>query len=168
MKRLLIYISGIGRIDRRWIFLGLGLAVALPLFAPPMMRAQPSEETKAFHSYLDRVIGREKPLLISVNFGPQTVAEMEPIAKVVMHQVFAARKKVVFLTFLPESAALLRSYLREMQAEYSLTYGEDYVFLGYATTYHVAIYSMGKSMDEYFHADDRGTALGDIPLMAGV
>lgn len=168
MGRLTEILARTTRIDRRWIFLVLTLATVLPFLSPIRFSARPSEETLRFQAGMKRVVASDKPVLFCLDYGTQTLAEMEPIALALMHELFAAKKKVVFLTLFPEGAALLRRYLAAMEVEHHLRYGEDYVFLGYATAYTLAIYNMGTSIEEYFKADDRGTPTRDIPLMRNV
>lgn len=157
-------LTRLDQLDRRIVFLLLGLAVALPFVVKLDMRAEPSPKTRQFAAALDRAIATGKPLLIGVDFGPQTMAEMEPILLSVMEQAFAARAKLVFLTFLPEAAAQMRGYLGRAEKQHGLVYGRDYVFLGYASAYTIAISSLGTSLRSYFHSDDRGTPLDDLPL----
>lgn len=156
------------RIDRRIVFLLIAIVVTIPLLVPVSFKVIPSEETLRFARAIDKAIQSPKPIMVEIVFGTQTMAEMEPIAMAVMHRLFHERKKAVFLTLEPTSAALIRRYLATMEQKYGLTYGEDYVFLGFASAYTVAIYSMGTSIEKYFHADDRGTPLSEIPLMKGV
>jgi hypothetical protein len=75
---------------------------------------------------------------------------------------------VIFLTTYETAAAYTRRYLAIMEKKYDLTYGVDYVFLGYAAAYTVAMYKMGTSIEEVYHEDDRGTPTAEIPLMKGI
>ncbi|MCP4674735.1 MAG: hypothetical protein GY854_04315 [Deltaproteobacteria bacterium] len=164
-RNLLVKMS---EIDRRYIFVTMAVVVILPFFSPIQFKVKPSEETLRFDRALDVAIASRKPIMVGVDYGPQTMAELEPILLAVMHKLFHKGKKVVFLTFNPETTALMHRYLPEMEKQYGLVYGEDYVFLGVAAAYHTAIYALGSSIEEYFHEDDRGTPIGDIPLMKDV
>ncbi len=164
-RNLLVSMS---EIDRRYIFVTMAVVVVLPFFSPVQFQVKPSEETLRFDRELDAAIASRKPIMVGVDYGPQTMAELEPILLSVMHKLFHKGKKVVFLTFNPETTTLMHRYLPEMEKKYGLTYGEDYVFLGVAAAFHTAIYALGSSIEEYFHEDDRGTPIGDIPLMKNV
>ena len=146
----------------------MALAVAVPFLTPIAFKAKPSDETVKFDKALERAIESPKPIMIGIDFGPQTMAELEPIALAVMHKVFHSRKKAIFFTLYPESAALIRRYLTSMSELYDIEYGKDYAFLGYASAFTVAIYTMGTSIEDFFHADDRGVPLSEIPLMQEV
>jgi hypothetical protein len=168
MGRVLDIIVRVSRLDRRWVFGVIALAVILPFVAPLAISATPSEQTRRFDEGLEQAIAAEGPILIGVDFGPQTMAEMEPVLMAILHRVFSAEKPAVFLTFLPEAASPMREYLARMEERYDLEYGKDYVFLGYATAYAYTIYGMGTSIADYFHTDDRGTPLADLPLTANL
>ncbi len=143
----------------------LALAVLLPFFAPISVRPKAGPQTERFLRALNAAVERQGPLLICVDYGPQTMAEMEPILVAVMHRVFAVKKPVVFMTLLPEAAAPTRRLLEDMAAKYGLEYGADYAFLGYASAFTMAINAMGTSIEDYFHKDDRGIRLENLPIM---
>ena len=155
-------------LDRRIVFAAIAVVVVLPFLSPVALRAVPSPETRQFDAAVERAVRAGKPLLIDVEFGPQTVAEMEPMLLALMDRVFAAKCDVVFLTFLPEAASPMRRYLERAERQHGLRYGEDYVFLGYASAYAYTMYGMGTSMEAYFHTDDRGAPIGTLPLMRRV
>ena len=161
-------LAKLSRLDRRAVFAAIAVVVVLPFLSPFDLRATPSEATLAFDAALEKAIASGRPLLIDVDFGPQTVAEMEPMLLAVLDRAFAARCKVVLLTFMTEASSPLRRYLEKMEARYGLEYGVDYVFLGYASAYAYTMYGMGTSIGAYFHSDDRGTKLADLPIMRGV
>jgi hypothetical protein len=154
-----------GTLDRRYVYLAMAFAVVLPFLAPLNFSVKPGEQTLRFDKALDKAIASDRPIMVGVDFGPQTMAEMEPILLDVMYKLFHHKKKVVFLTFLPEASGLMHRYFAKMEKTYGLVYGTDYVYLGFIQSYFVAIYSMGTSIKNYVRADDRGTAIEKIPLM---
>jgi hypothetical protein len=167
-ERLLAAAARLSVLDRRWVFLAILLAVALPFLVPVPFRAATGEQTRRFDRELGELIADPRPLLIGVDFGPQTMAELDPVLLGVLHRVFAARKRAVFLTFLPEAAAPLRAHLAAMEARYGLVYGRDYAFLGYASSYAYTMYGMGESIRDYFHRDDRQIPYEDLAVLRGV
>ncbi|MBN2530168.1 MAG: hypothetical protein JXR76_27500 [Deltaproteobacteria bacterium] len=155
-------------LDRRIIFAAIFVAVALPFFVPVRFVATPGEETIQFDTALQNALSSPKPILVDVDFGPQTMAEMEPMLMALLHRIFKSGHKVIFLSFMPEATSPLRNYLAEMEKTYHLTYGIDYVFLGYASAYAYTMYGLGNSFSAYFHSDDRGTPIDALPLMKKV
>lgn len=168
MARVRERLAGMSRIDRRYIFLVLAAAVVVPFLFPVTLEVQPSVETRRFARALDEAIAAPGPIVVELAYGNQTVSELEPIALALMHKLFHAKKPVIFLTVYETAAAFTRQYLARMEEEYGLTYGEDYVFLGYAAAWTVAMYKLGTSFEEVYHEDDRGIPLRDLPIMKGV
>ena len=165
LRHKLAKMSGL---DRRYIFLVMGLAVILPFLVPLDFSATPGEQTLIFEAALDEAIAAEGPIFMELAYGNQTMSEMEPIALAVMHHLFSSEKKVVFFTLYETAAAFTRRYLAELEPVYGLTYGKDYVFLGFASAFTTAMYNMGNSIEEVYHEDDRGTPIRDLPLMQGI
>jgi hypothetical protein len=161
-------LAGMSRIDRRFIYLILAVAVTVPFIFPVSFEVQPSVETRRFARALDEAIREPGPIVVELAYGNQTVSELEPIALAVMRKLFHEKKQVIFLTVYETAAAFTRQYLAEMEKEYDLTYGEDYVFLGYAAAWTVAMYKLGTSFEEVYHEDDRGIPLKDLPIMNGI
>lgn len=155
----------LARLDRRWVYAAIAAVVVLPFLTSFDMRAKPSPETRRFDAALERALRSDRPLVVDVDFGPQTAAEMEPMLLALLDRTFTAGRDVVFLTFLPEAASPMRRHIEHFEKKYSLTYGIDYVFLGYASAYAYTMHGMGTSTGAYFHTDDRGTPIGEIPLM---
>ncbi|HUT76228.1 MAG TPA: hypothetical protein VM285_00985, partial [Polyangia bacterium] len=132
--RILAAAARLSGLDRRWVFLAILLAVTLPFLVPVEFRAAAGEQTRRFDRELGGMISDPRPLLIGVDFGPQTMAELDPVLLGVLHRVFSAKKKAILLTFMPEAAAPLRGHLAAMERRYGLSYGRDYAFLGYASS----------------------------------
>lgn len=163
--RVIQMVANSVHLDRRYVFLAIFIAVGVPFFLPFSFTAIPQEETLQFDDALTQALGSVKPILIDVDFGPQTMAEMEPMLLAVLHRVFQSGQKAIFITFMTEAATPLRNYLANMEKEYDLAYGEDYVFLGYASAYAYTMYGLGESFGSFFHRDDQGTEIEKLPLM---
>ncbi len=166
--KLSVALQKLNALDRRWIFIGVFVAVAVPFFIPVSFVAEPTPTTLTFDRALGEALNRNQPIVLDVDFGPQTMAEMEPLLQAVLHRVFQSKRPVILLTFMTESAAPLRTVLARMEQTYQLRYGQDYVFLGYASAYAYTMHGLGTSFGNYFHADDRGTPIEKLPLMKNV
>ena len=155
-------------IDRRYIFAAIFIAVALPFFLPISFKAEPGTETIKFDNALTGIISQNRPVVVDVDFGPQTMAEMEPMLLALLNRLFTSKTKVIFITFMTEAASPVRSYLALMEKKYNLKYGKDYVFLGYASAYAYTMNGLNNSFKAYFHFDDRGNPIDNLPIMKSV
>jgi len=156
------------QIDRRWIFLAIGIAVTIPFFLPLGL---PVVVTPPVQSLYDAVEGLEpgsSPLLLSIDYAPATLPELEPMSMAIMRHCFRNDVKVVVMTLHPAGYGLAERALLAAAEEFDLTYGEDYAFLGFQPGVSAVILGMGINIRNVFPEDAYGTPLDDMPLMQGV
>jgi hypothetical protein len=154
-------------IDRRIIFLSIGLAVALPLLWPIGFPVQVSEETRSFYREIEAL----KPgdvILLSFDYEGDVMAEVDPMAVAVMKHAFSKDLKVVALTTYAGGIGLAERILGEAARTYGKTYGEDYVFLGYNPDWSGTILRLGESFKETYPTDQHGRSTRTLPLMQRV
>jgi hypothetical protein len=156
------------QIDRRWIFLAIGIAVTIPFFLPLGL---PVIVTPPVQTLYDAVEGLEpgsSPLLLSIDYAPATLPELEPMSMAIMRHCFNNDVSVVVMTLNPAGYGLAERALIAAAEEFDRTYGEDYVFLGFQPGISAVILGMGINIRNVFPADAYGTPLDDLPLMQGV
>jgi hypothetical protein len=154
-------------IDRRIIFLSIGLAVALPLLWPLGFPVQISQETRSFHRELES-LKQGDVILLSIDYEGDVMAEVDPMAIAVMKHAFSKDLKVVALTTYAGGTGIAERILNEAAKTYGKTYGEDFVFLGYNPDWSGTILRLGESFKATYPTDQHGRKTADIPLMKGV
>ncbi len=153
-------------LDRRVIYAVLVAAVIVPFYCPLGFRVIPTEGPRRFYDAVDRAARSGKPVLVSVDFGPDTEAENGQMLRGVLDHVFSRHGRVVAVTFQPTGGGIAERYLAE--AGRGRVYGRDYVFLGYKPSPANVMLNLGRSFRLDFATDGRGTSLDRLPLMAGV
>lgn len=156
------------QIDRRWIFLAIGIAVTIPFFLPLGL---PVIVTPPVQTLYDAVEGLEpgsSPLLLSIDYAPATLPELEPMSMAIMRHCFSNDVNVVVMTLNPAGYGLAERALIAAAEEFDRTYGEDYAFLGFQPGISAVILGMGINIRNVFPADAYGAPLDDLPLMQGV
>jgi len=154
-------------IDRRIIFLSIGLAVAIPILVPIGIPVQVSQETRIFYNEMEAL----KPgdvILLSFDYEGDVMAEVDPMAVAVMKQAFSKDVKVVALTTYAGGTGIAERILGEAAHQYGKTYGLDYVFLGYNPDWSGTILRLGESFKATYPTDQYGKSTGEIPLMKQV
>jgi len=154
-------------IDRRVIFLCIGLAVAIPILVPIGFPVQVSQETKSFYNEMAAL----KPgdvILLSFDYEGDVMAEVDPMAVAVMKQAFSSNVKVVALTTYAGGTGIAERILNEAARQYGKIYGIDYVFLGYNPDWSGTILRLGESFKATYPTDQYGKSTGEIPLMKQV
>ncbi len=154
-------------IDRRIIFLSVGLSVALPLLWPLGFPVQVSEETRSFYREMEG-LKPDDVILLSIDYEGDVMAEVDPMAIAVMKHAFSKDLKVVALTTYAGGTGIAERILSEAARTYGKTYGEDYVFLGYNPDWSGTILRLGESFKATYPTDQHGRSTSEIPLMKRV
>ena len=156
------------QIDRRWIFLAIGIAVTVPFFLPLGLPVVVTPPVQNLHDAVEELEPNSNPLLLSIDYAPATLPELEPMAMAIMRHCFRNDVNVVVMTLHPAGYGLAERALLAAAEEFDLTYGEDYAFLGFQPGTSAVILGMGINIRNVFPEDAYGAPLDDLPLMQGV
>lgn len=161
------------KIDRRWIYLVIWLVVMIPLLFPFKIQPQPSSTVEKLFTYID-TMPENKALAISVDFTPDTRAELQPMVVALMRHAFAIKRRVGILTITVYGLGLAEEAIRQVTAEFnahaqnhadSIIYGEDYVFWGWTTPALTIMLGMGERIANVFPVDYYGNKTESLPIM---
>jgi hypothetical protein len=161
------FMARIARMDRRIIFLMLALALVLPLLFPVKLPVRVTPEVRKVYDMVDDLEPGDV-ILIDMDYGPDTMAELEPMAYSLMRHVFDRGARFVTTCLSATGVSLVESEIRHIAEEKGKTYGKDYVFLGYRPYPASVILSMGQNMRQSFPIDFYNNPLDSLPLMRGV
>jgi hypothetical protein len=156
------------RLDRRWIFLIMGLLVLIPLLFPLALPLYVSPPVKGFHDAIDR-IRNGSTVLMSCDYDPGAKPELVPMTKTALRQLFDKNCKVIITVLWDGGPGLVDATLREVAAQYpAKQYGVDYVNLGYKEGREAVMVLMGQGVANAFPKDYRGNNTRTLPLMSRV
>jgi hypothetical protein len=155
-------------LDRRWIFLGVGLLVIIPLvFGFHIAPVTPGSQAKGFYNEIQG-LPEGSTVLLAGDFDPGTIAENYPMHLAAARHLMRRNLKIIAVELYPGGPPLADQALRTAGAEYHKQEGIDYVNLGYKTGNEVVMSSMGTSIPATFPVDRRGISVSQIPVMKGV
>lgn len=163
-------------LDRRFIYLTLGLAVIIPIIFKLVLPIRVSEPVRAAYEAIDR-LPEGSTIMISIDYDASSEPELQPMLLSVLRQCFAKRHKVVLLgqwaLGLPFGEIGLNTVASEFNQRVagpadSIIYGRDYVNLGYRPGYRALMVGLGREIRDFFAADYRGTPLDSLPLMRSI
>ncbi|MGC9512108.1 MAG: hypothetical protein ACP5D8_00565 [Fidelibacterota bacterium] len=164
------FLQNLDKLDRRIIFLIIGLVVLFPLLVPLNLPVEPTGLTRdafeAIHNLPD-----DATVLISFEYGPSTKPEIHPMAVSVLRHFFARGYKVVVMCLWPDGLFMAREALDEVLNDErfrDLVYGVDYVNLGYRPGNEAVIKGITKSFAANFTVDSKQTDISEIPLMNAI
>ena len=168
MDKISDYILKAGTIDRRWIFLIIGLAVLLPLFFPLGLPIRATIATQKVYDAVEALEENSK-VLVSFEYGPSTKPEIHPMAIGLLRHLFTNEHKVYVTCLWPDGQFMADEALDEVaKEEFDLTYGEDYVILGFRPGNEAVVKGMVSNIRKLYTTDARGTLVDNIPLMKNI
>ncbi len=154
-------------IDRRWIYLVMGIVVFVPLLFDMGLPVFVTQEVESVFDRLES-LPPGTVVMIPCEYDPATMAELRPMAHAIFRHCFAKDLKIISTSLQIEGVTLVKDDLELIAAEYGKKYGEDYVFLGYKPYPAIVILNMGENFRKPFPKDYFGTGLDDLPMMKGV
>lgn len=162
------FLAKVSSLDRRWIFLMIGLSVALPLIFPFSQAVKISPHVEGVYEALEE-LEPGSLILCSFEYGPSTLPEVHPMSRALLNYLFDHGHKVIITCLWPDGLFMSQDILAEIgEQRPDLVYGEDYVNLGYKPGNEVVIKAITGSFGATFPVDTRGQALSNIPIMEGV
>lgn len=154
-------------IDRRIIFILVALAVIIPTFLKVSFPITVSDPTRQIYNYIE-ALPPKSTVLIAFNYGPSSLAELEPMAAAVLRHCFKKELRVIGMTLFPDGATLGDEVIKDIAEEIGAVNGEDYVYLGYRPGRVQVLLGMGTSIESVFESDYAKTPLTEIPMMADI
>lgn len=157
------------KLDRRWIFLIMGLLVLGPLLFPLSLPLFVSPPVRGFERAI-AAIPDGSTVLMSCDYDPGAIPEMVPMTKTAVRQLLDKRCKIVVTVLWNGGPALVDRTIREViESEYpDRQYGVDYVNLGYKAGNEAVMVLMGQGIANAFPRDFRGSDVRSMPIMRRV
>ncbi len=159
-------------VERRVVFLYIGIAVTLPLFMSLSQKVLISPEVQSVLTSFEELSPGAK-VLLSFDYDPPSAPELQPMAEACLYYCFEHDLKVIIMGLWPQGPMQANLALREVLNDERIKsknpqYGVDYVNLGYQSGNEFVIQRMGSEFRSMFPTDIRGTRYEDIPLVKNV
>jgi hypothetical protein len=152
--------------DRRWIFLGMGLSILLPMLFPIELPFRVDERVRSAYTAVEE-LPAGSTVFISADFDPASRPELEPFFRANLHQLFRKDVRVVAATLWASAPPLVLPILEEIAAAHGKEYGKDWCFLGFKDGKELAIKALGENIPKTFPNDAKGTPTGELEVMRG-
>jgi hypothetical protein len=155
-------------LDRRIIFIFIGLAIAIPLFFPVNLDFSITQPVQSFYDAIENLPTGSK-VLVSCDYDPGSMPELYPMNVAVFYHLMSRNLKIITMQLWPAGTPLAQSAMSEVLKDFpNKKYGEDWVNLGFKEGREVVMVSMGTSIPKTFPTDYQGRKLEDLPIMQGV
>ncbi|WP_139228212.1 hypothetical protein [Planctomicrobium piriforme] len=156
-------------LDRRWIFLMMGLAVGVPILFDLQFPETATQMTKNVYDAIEE-LPRGSRVLMAWDYDPSTEGELGPMATEFTRHCCERGHKLYYLTLVPVGPQMIeKSIDTVIRTNFpAYTYGEDYVNLGYKSGYEGVIKVIVTNLRGLYTTDARGTNIDQIPMCKDV
>lgn len=155
------------KIDRRIIFLVIGLCTLLPLLYPVGLPIKISPEVRGVYDHIESLPERSV-FLLSIDFDPASKPELYPQAIALLHHAFRKNLRVVTMTLWVSGTGMADQIVTQVAKEMGKEYGTDYAFLGWSPGGNAVIINMGQDLSSAFPSDYGGRRTKELPVLNGV
>lgn len=162
------------RIDRRIVFLLVGLSVLIPLIFPFRIKTNVMPPTQKLYDTIEEINPESQGILIAADYDPQTMPELQPMFVALLRHSFARRIPVLVMSSYIQGPGLAKQGLDQVTKEFnekartnkdSVIYGRDYVFLGFPPLWLAAVLRMGSDISQAFPADYYKNRTASLEMM---
>ena len=159
----------LGSLDRRIIFIIVGLSVLIPLLKPEWidLPIRPTPESQIVFDEINKLNAGDK-ILLSFEYGPSTKTEIHPRAIAILKHLYAKNIQVYGFALWPDGNFMSTEAFSEVSDDYDKKYGVDYVNLGYKPGGEAVIKGIASDIRTLYTVDLQGTSINDIPMMKDV
>jgi len=168
LKELLVKL---GSIDRRIIFLLIGLSVLIPLIKPNWVQLplKIDNNTKVVFDSISSLKDGDK-VLLSFEYGASTKPEVHPMAVALLKHLFSKGVKVYIVSLWPEGPIMATLAMEEIIDSnlFSIIEGKDYVMFDYKVGGSIVIKNIADDFRGIYKQDYNGISIDELDIMKGV
>lgn len=158
----------LANIDRRYIFLLVGLCVLIPLLLPFGLPTYTTKHAQNLFNEIDSIPPDGPALLLAIDFAPSTAPELMPMARAILRHCFAKNIRVLVLALYAQYTGMAEMALASVIDEYDVKNGEDYVYLMFVPGYYAVMLSIGEDIHRTFPEDFYGNPIDSLPMMRDI
>ena len=157
------------KIDRRILFLLIAAAVIIPLVRPLGLPTAVTPHAQHLFDAVDRIPPRTKPVLLSMDYGPNVMPELQPMSMAVVRHCLARKIPIIVMTLDPNGVGLAEDALHRAALEYpDVKEGVDYALAGFKVGGYLVMISIGQDFQTTFPTDAAGHPSKEVPILTNI
>ncbi|MCB5253286.1 MAG: hypothetical protein RBR69_06745 [Candidatus Cloacimonadaceae bacterium] len=158
------------KLDRRWIYIVVALAIIIPLMIPYNSDNVTTPPTENLYQMIDSFAGREdRAILMSFYHDAATMPELFPMEVAILRHCFERNVKVFTLTWFPAGAPIIDYAINTVKEEFpDIQSGVDYCNFGYKPQAFAMVLGMGDNIANTMNTDAEGRKLENLEIMRGI
>jgi|TARA_B110000467_G_C18333726_1_gene495590 hypothetical protein len=166
LKKIFI---ALGSMDRRFIFLLVGLSVLLPKLYPDFftLPIKASSHSQRVFDEID-ALKEDSKILVSFEYGPSTKPEIHPSAIALLNHLFSKDIKVYAVALWPDGNFMATEAFSQVADKFGKIYGVDYVNLGYKPGGEAVVKGLASDIRTMYTVDLLGNDIDSIEMMKDV
>ncbi len=159
----------LGSLDRRVIFLIVGLSVIVPLVKPEWVSlpVRPKPHSQIVFDELNKLEQGDR-VLLSFEYGPSTMPEIHPMSIAMLNHLFSKDVKIYATALWADGNFMSTDAFSEIAPHYEKEYGIDYVNLGYKPGNEAVVKGIASDIRALYTVDLKGNPINEIPMMKEV
>ena len=154
-------------IDRRIIFLVIGVCTLLPLLYPVGLAIRVSSEVRGVHDYIES-LPEGSVFLLSMDYDPASKPALYPQAVALLRHAFRKNLRVIGMTLWLPGTGLAEQVMTQVAREMGKVSGKDYVFLGWSPGSGSLIINMGQDLYKAFPTDYYNQPTRELAVLKGI
>lgn len=156
-------------LDRRWIFLLMFLAVAIPILFQLRFPEKPTGLAQNVFDEIEK-LDEGDPILLAFDFDPGSEGELGPMATAFTRHAAEKKLKIYFIALWPVGPQMIDDAVNKViKSDFpEMEYGRDYVNLGFKPGNEGVIKVIVTDLRQLYTTDDKGTNVDAIPMMEGI
>lgn len=156
------------KVDRRVIFLLVGVIIAIPIIWPfNLPVTTPTEAVLGVYNEVE-ALPHGSPLLLSFDYDPASKPELSPMAIAICRHAFKKNLRIIAMNLWVTATGMADDVLTQTAKEYGKEYGRDYTFLGWQPMSVAVITGMGTDIYSVYSKDQKGNDTRSQPVMKGI
>lgn len=161
-------VEKLSKLDRRYVFLAVAIAVSLPMFFPLGLPVQVTAPVKQLYDVIEELPERSV-VLISIDYDPSGAPELQPATLAILRHCFKRNLRVLVLGMWAPGVPLGMKALEEVaEKEFKKEYGVDYVNFGYRPGGAIFLVNLGRDVHDVCRQDVYGHSVDELPMMRDV
>jgi hypothetical protein len=158
------FLAFLFNLPRQFIYLLVALCVFIPILLGLEMDVKPSPEARAIFDLVNS-LPNGSVILFAQDYDPSSEPELTPMAIAFLRQCFEKKDKVISVNvFSPDGVGLGQMLFRQMETEFGVVSGQDYVFLGYRPGVANSIRAINSDICNYFKTDANKVPTATMPI----
>ncbi|HIN09383.1 MAG TPA: hypothetical protein EYM64_02270 [Phycisphaerales bacterium] len=158
----------LNNLDRRWIFLSMFLAIAIPILARLVFPEVVSKQAKMVFDAIDDLPDGSN-VLLSYDFDPASQGELLPMAQAFTRHCSIKGHKQYYMALWPLGSPMVDLSIDTIEDEYpDMVYGEDFMKFSYKAGSEAVIRMIMTDLRGMFPLDSKGTQLDQIPMTKNI